>query len=69
MDFDDALLTIEPPTCYSLSLMPYNDISIDLLIDLSISLSPPGVFKISPENFSQKNVCHKSFCIQGRDLC
>jgi len=55
MDFDEALLTLEPPIFYCLSLMIFNEMQIDLLIDSSLSLSPPGVFKISSENFSQKN--------------
>jgi len=55
MDFDEALLTLEPQIFYCLSLMIFNEMHIDLLIDLSLSLSPPGVFKISSENFSQEN--------------
>ena len=55
MDFDEALLTLEPPIFYHLSLMLFNEMQFDLLIDLSLSLSPPGVFKISSENFPQKN--------------
>ena len=60
MDFDEALLTLEPPTFYCLSLMIFNKMLIDLLIDLSL---PPGVFKISSENFPQKND-HNFLCIR-----
>ena len=55
MDFDEALLTLEPPIFYRLSLMLFNEMQFDLLIDLSLSLSPPGVFKMSSENFPQKS--------------
>ena len=55
MDFDEDSLTLEPPIFYLLSLMFFNEMQFDLLIDLNLSLSPPGVFKILSEKFSQKS--------------
>ncbi len=55
MDFNEDSLTLEPPIFFLLSLMFFNEMQFDLLIDLSLSLSPPGVFKISSKTISQKN--------------